>query len=81
MDVAQILKEIEPVAGRLLDRHMGVAKEWFPHEMVPYDRGKNFSPGEQWAPTDADFGDAGIEIDEPVRDALFLNLLTEDNLP
>lgn len=81
MDVAQILKEIEPEAGRLLDRHMGVAKEWFPHEMVPYDRGKNFSPGAQWVPTDADFGDAGIEIDESVRDALFLNLLTEDNLP
>jgi len=81
MEVAQILAEIEPVAGRLLERHMGVAKEWFPHEMVPYDRAKNFEPGSQWVPTDSDFGDAGIEIDEPVRDALFLNLLTEDNLP
>jgi len=81
VEVAQILAEIEPVAGRLLERHMGVAKEWFPHEMVPYDRGKNFESGAQWSPGDADFGDAGIEIDEPVRDALFLNLLTEDNLP
>ena len=81
MEVAQILAEIEPVAGRLLERHMGVAKEWFPHEMVPYDRGKNFTADTPWLPTDADFGDAGIEIDEPVRDALFLNLLTEDNLP
>ena len=81
MEVAQILAEIEPVAGRLLERHMGVAKEWVPHEMVPYDRGKNFESGAQWSPGDADFGDAGIEIDEPVRDALFLNLLTEDNLP
>ncbi|MGA0185757.1 MAG: acyl-ACP desaturase [Ilumatobacteraceae bacterium] len=81
MEVAQILAEIEPVAGRLLERHMGGAKEWFPHEMVPYDRGKNFESGAQWVPTDSDFGDAGIEIDESVRDALFLNLLTEDNLP
>ncbi len=81
MEVAQILAEIEPVVRRLLERHMGVAKEWFPHEMVPYDRGKNFESGAQWSPGDADFGDAGIEIDEPVRDALFLNLLTEDNLP
>ncbi len=81
MEVAQILAEIEPVAGRLLERHIGVAKEWFPHEMVPYDRGKNFESGAQWVPTDSDFGDAGIEIDESVRDALFLNLLTEDNLP
>ena len=32
-------------------------------------------------PEDADFGSAGTEIDEAVRSALYLNLLTEDNLP
>jgi acyl-[acyl-carrier-protein] desaturase len=60
---------------------MGVAKEWFPHELVPYSRGKDFEPGRQWVPEDADFGTAGTEIDEAVRSALYLNLLTEDNLP
>jgi acyl-[acyl-carrier-protein] desaturase len=60
---------------------MGVAKEWFPHELVPYSRGKDFEPGRQWVPEDADFGSAGTEIDEAVRSALYLNLLTEDNLP
>jgi len=65
----------------LLERHMGVAKEWFPHELVPYSRGKDFEPGRQWVPEDADFGTAGTEIDEAVRSALYLNLLTEDNLP
>ncbi len=81
MDTASILRELEPVAAKLLDRHMGVAKEWFPHEMVPYSRGKDFEPGKSWVPEDADFGTAGSDIDEAVRGALFVNLLTEDNLP
>ena len=81
MDTASILRELEPVAAKLLDRHMGVAKEWFPHEMVPYSRGKDFEPGKSWVPEDADFGTAGSDINEAVRGALFVNLLTEDNLP
>lgn len=81
MDEATLLRELEPVAAKLLDRHLGVAKEWFPHEMVPYSRGKDFEPGYEWKPEDADFGAAGSEINEAVRAALFVNLLTEDNLP
>lgn len=81
MDTASILRELEPVAAKLLDRHLGVAKEWFPHEMVPYSRGKDFEPGKSWVPEDADFGTAGSDIDEAVRGALYVNLLTEDNLP
>ena len=81
MDQAALIEELEPVAAKLLERHMGVAKEWFPHELVPYIRGKDFEPGRQWVPEDADFGTAGTEIDEAVRSALYLNLLTEDNLP
>ena len=81
MDQAALIEELEPVAAKLLERHMGVSKEWFPHELVPYSRGKDFEPGRQWVPEDADFGTAGTEIDEAVRSALYLNLLTEDNLP
>ncbi|MFM8867722.1 MAG: acyl-ACP desaturase [Ilumatobacteraceae bacterium] len=81
METASILRELEPVAAKLLDRHMGVAKEWFPHEMVPYSRGKDFEPGKSWVPEDADFGTAGSDLDEAVRGALFVHLLTEDNLP
>ena len=81
MDQAALIEELEPVAAKLLERHMGVSKEWFPHELVPYSRGKDFEPGRQWVPEDADFGTAGTGIDEAVRSALYLNLLTEDNLP
>lgn len=81
MDEKALLKEIAPTAEKLLARHMGVAKEWFPHELIPYSRGHDFVPGVQWSPEDADFGDVGHEMDDAVRTSLFVNLLTEDNLP
>ena len=81
MDERKLLKEIEPVAGDLLNRHLGVAKEWFPHEMVPYSRGKDFVPGSQWDKNDANFGSVSNEMSEAVRASLYVNLLTEDNLP
>jgi acyl-[acyl-carrier-protein] desaturase len=58
----------------LVDRHLGNAREWFPHEMVPWSRGRDFSPGEAWEPAQA-------PMEEALRSALFVNLLTEDNLP
>ena len=50
-----------------------------PHEYVPYSRGRDAVVGEQWNERDADL--AGATIDEAVRSALLVNLLTEDNLP
>ncbi len=69
-----MLKELEPTVAGLVDRHLGRAKEWFPHELVPWGRGRDFEPDEAWDPTEYPLPDA-------VRSALFLNLLTEDNLP
>jgi acyl-[acyl-carrier-protein] desaturase len=74
-----ILAALEPVVGRLVDRHLETTKEWFPHEHVPYGRGRDYQPGEEWDPDDADL--AGAMIDDAVRSALVVNLLTEDNLP
>ena len=28
---ADLVRELEPVAARELDRHVSMAKEWFPH--------------------------------------------------
>jgi len=74
-----ILRDLEPTAGQLLDRHLSRAQEWFPHEFVPYGRGRDFSPGEEWSQDDAELD--GHTIDDAVRSALYVNLLTEDNLP
>ena len=32
MDDATMLAELLPTAERLVDRHLGMAKEWFPHD-------------------------------------------------
>lgn len=74
MTSEQLLKELEPTAERLLERHLSASKEWFPHKMVPWSRGEDFKPDWEWDPSEA-------VLDEPTRSALFVNLLTEDNLP
>jgi acyl-[acyl-carrier-protein] desaturase len=74
MDQTALLTELEPVAARLLDSHLASSKEWFPHELVPWSRGRDFEPGEVWSEDEA-------PMDPAVRSSLFVNLLTEDNLP
>jgi acyl-[acyl-carrier-protein] desaturase len=69
-----LLVELEPVVAKLYDRHLAQSKEWFPHELVPWSRGSDYEPGEVWDETKA-----GLPSD--VRSSLFVNLLTEDNLP
>jgi acyl-[acyl-carrier-protein] desaturase len=74
MDPHDVLVELEPTVDHLLERHLASAKEWFPHELVPWSAGRDFAPGEVW--------DAGeVALDPAARSALFVNLLTEDNLP
>jgi acyl-[acyl-carrier-protein] desaturase len=68
--------ELEPVVSRLLDRHLATDREWLPHEWLPWSRGRDFAgpDGQAWAPEQS-------RMEEPVRAAFELNLLTEDNLP
>jgi acyl-[acyl-carrier-protein] desaturase len=68
----ELLSELAPTAAGLLERHLASAKEWFPHELVPWDRCSELPTG-RWEVDDT-IGDAA-------RSALFVNLLTEDNLP
>ena len=69
-----LLTDLEPTAARLLDRHLASNKEWFPHELVPWGQGRDFEADYQWDPQEA-------SLSPEVRSALFVNLLTEDNLP
>jgi acyl-[acyl-carrier-protein] desaturase len=73
---AALLAELTPVAEQLLERHLAQAKEWFPHEVVPWSRGRDFDPDTAWTEADSD-----VDLPAEVRSALFVNLLTEDNLP
>src|SRR5215475_2821578 len=69
-----MLAELEPTAVTLLERHLNTAKEWFPHELVPWSRGRDYVEGET-------FDSDASTLSEGARSALFLNTLTEDNLP
>jgi acyl-[acyl-carrier-protein] desaturase len=72
-DELGLLLELEPEAGRLLDRHQRVATEWFPHELIPYSVGRDFDK-EPWTPDQP-------RLSGVARTSFEVNLLTEDNLP
>ncbi len=72
-----ILIELESVVEQELARHLSHAKEWFPHEYVPWSQGRDFPGlmnGVEWTKADS-------TVPPAVATALAVNLLTEDNLP
>ena len=70
---AALLAEIEPAVAKLVDRHLSVAKEWFPHDYIPYSLGRDFDK-EPWTPDQP-------RLSGVAQTAFEVNLLTEDNLP
>ena len=72
----QLLHELEPVAEKLLNRHLEKFKEWNPHDYVPWSDGKNFYAldGQEWEPGQS-------RLPDVAQVAIVQNLLTEDNLP
>ena len=72
-DEASLLRELEPEAGRLYDRHAKVAVEWFPHDFIPYRLGRDFDK-EPWTPDQP-------RLTGVAQTAFEIGLLTEDNLP
>jgi acyl-[acyl-carrier-protein] desaturase len=69
----ELLIELEPKAEELLNRHLRMAKEWFPHEYVPYSLGRDYDK-EPWTPDQP-------RLTGVAQVAFEVNLLTEDNLP
>ena len=77
MTQTALLRELDQVVVGELNRHEKVAKEWFPHDYVPWSEGRSFDGlmgGDQWSESDSETSDVA-------RSALIVNLLTEDNLP
>jgi acyl-[acyl-carrier-protein] desaturase len=72
----RLLHELEPVVAANVDRHLGLAKDWQPHDYVPWSRGRDFAflGGADWTPEQS-------SLDPVAQTALIVNLLTEDNLP
>jgi acyl-[acyl-carrier-protein] desaturase len=72
-DERGLLRDLEPEAGRLFDRHAKVAQEWFPHDYIPYRLGRDFDK-EPWTPDQP-------RLTGVAQTAFEIGLLTEDNLP
>ena len=73
----QFLLELNPVVEAELNRHIPMAKDWYPHEYIPWSDGRNFDGplgGDPWTEGDS-------KLTDVARTALIINLLTKDNLP
>ncbi|MGW6725640.1 acyl-ACP desaturase [Nocardia sp. NPDC055029] len=72
----EILTELEPVAETAVNKHLAMAKDWHPHDYVPWEDGRNFAllGGTDWEPRQS-------RLSEVAKASLITNLLTEDNLP
>jgi len=67
--------ELEPIVADNLARYLATADEWYAHDYVPFDQGRNFAflGGEDWDPSQA-------SLPREVVDALEVMLITKDNL-
>jgi acyl-[acyl-carrier-protein] desaturase len=68
-----LLSEIAPDVERLYNRHLEAPRLWFPHEQINWGEGESFAE-RPWSPEDYPLSDG-------VRSSIYVNLLTEDNLP
>jgi len=71
-----LLRELEPVVERNLNRHLSMRKDWNPHDYIPWSDGKNYYAlgGKDWHPEES-------QLSEVAQVPMRQNLLTEDNLP
>ncbi len=91
MTELQLMGELEPKMGELLNRHERASKFWVPDFYVPWSRGRDHRY--PWARSDEDKeeynamavdweeGQETFKFSKGVRSALFIAAMTEDNLP
>lgn len=70
----ELLAELAEPVEKLVHRHLNNAKEWYPYETTPWSVARNFSDADPWLPEE-------YPLPDGVRSALYVHLLTEDNLP
>jgi len=66
----------EHLADRVVsatERHLAIARDWWPHEYVPWSEGRGFD--------EEPYDESASRLTPAVRAAVQLGLLTEDNLP
>jgi len=71
----ELTLELEPVVADTLAVYLEHADEWYAHDFVPFDQGRNFAflGGDDWEPSQ-------VTLPAVVVDALEIMLITKDNL-
>jgi acyl-[acyl-carrier-protein] desaturase len=69
-----LLEGLGPLAEELLETRLQTAKEWLPHENVPWRLGRDFKRGEPWGP-------ASFPLPGGIRSALYISALDADRAP
>jgi acyl-[acyl-carrier-protein] desaturase len=69
----ELLEAVEPAVAQLIAEHQERRKDWYFHDLIPWERGRNF--------VEVPWDESQCTINERARTSLVLNLLTEDNLP
>ena len=67
--------ELEPVVADNLAHYLDTADEWYAHDYVPFDEGRDFAflGGKDWDPSE-------VTLPKEITDALEIVLITKDNL-
>jgi len=69
----ELLAAVDSDVSKLMAEHKSRREHWYAHEIVPWERGRNYR-AEPWE-------ESQCTISPEARTSLVLNLLTEDNLP
>ena len=68
----ELLRELESVAEANVNRHLKAARDWNPHDYVPWDEGRNFA-----ALGGVDYEPEQSRLSDVAQAAMITNLLTE----
>jgi len=71
---ARLVHELRDVTEKLINQHLEVARTWDPQEVVPWENAPNYNPKMEWS-------EDVYPLPQGVRSALYVNELTEINLP
>ena len=71
---AILVSELRETAELLINQHLSVARTWDPSDLVPWDNAVNYNPAMEW-------NEEVYPLSDGVRSALYVNELTEINLP
>jgi acyl-[acyl-carrier-protein] desaturase len=70
----RLVHELSATAEELIHQHDKVARTWDSQDVVPWENAVNYNPSFEWSPEI-------YPLEQGVRSALFVNELTEINLP